>query len=177
MKDNKGFTLAELVVIMAVLAILIGVGIGNLGVLDTYNSRECKSKVATALKNNKMDCLSKSATNTEASDTSSSADSYLLFEYVNNSIYATSVVKGERGTKEKVTKGSKTSLTFKSTTGSLTMPADVTEYRIGFCRSTGALLAYGANGICSEIEITTGAKKRYIYLETKTGKILTEGKK
>lgn len=176
--NNKGFSLVELIVIMSVMAILIGIGVRNFGVLDSYNSRQCKTKLVSALQNNKMDALSKSATNTESSDANSTADTYLLIEYDSGSksIYATSVVKGVNGTKEKLTKGTKTKITFKCGATSITIPDDQTSYRIGFCRSNGAILATGGS-TCSEIDVTVGYKVRQIYLETKTGKILSEGKK
>lgn len=183
--NNKGFSLVELIVVMAVMAILISVGVRNLGVLDTYRTRECKDKIESALKNSKIDCLSKSKSNTSTAYTGAkgsavTADAYLEIKYENKSVYVTKYLPEKNGgpttagISEKVSKGKNTVIKYKVNGAEETL-SDGETLTIGYNRSSGAFLPINAAGeYCEEIIIQAGTKTRTIHLETKTGKIASK---
>lgn len=171
--DNKGFTLVELVIVVAVVALLIGIGARNFGVLSGYHSRECMSKLSDTLTACRMNCLSKSTSNTDGVDLPASGDTYVEYSYENKNIYATQYVRGVAGPKERLSKGNHTIVTFTFEDNSTSvLSAEGQKFQVGFNRSTGALLKTGGK-LCKEVKITTGNRDRFVYLETKTGKIMT----
>ena len=184
-RNDKGFSLVELVIVMAVMAILISIGVRNLGVLDTYRTRECKDKIVSALKNNKIDCLSKSKSNTSTAYTGAkgstvTADAYLEIKYENKSVYVIKYLPEKNGgpttasIAEKVSKGTNTTIKYKVGSTEETL-ADGESLMIGYNRSTGAFLPINASGTyCEEIIVQAGTKTRIIHLETKTGKISSQ---
>lgn len=170
--DNKGFSLVELVIVVSIIAILIGIGVRNFGVLSGYHSRECMSKISDTLTACRMNCFSKSTSNTDSANLPASGDTYVEYSYENKNIYATQYVKGVAGQKERLSKGNKTIVTFTFDDGTTTvLNSEGQKIQIGFNRSTGALIK--SNGkLTNMIKIETGTRERYVYLETKTGKIM-----
>lgn len=170
-QDNKGFSLVELVIVLAIMAILITIGVRNLGVLDTYRCRECQTAIVSALQNNKVYCLSKSYSNT--SDVTS-ADTYLQIKYENKKVYLVTHVKGADTKTEVISKGSNTEVGYRKTSGSnIVYLADNGHIEIGFNRSSGAYLPTSGTDYYTNLYVKTGNKVRDIKLETKTGKVTT----
>lgn len=62
MKDNKGFSLVELVIVVAILAILGGFVFVGLGLLTGQYARECANDISAALGKEKNYSLTRSAT-------------------------------------------------------------------------------------------------------------------
>ena len=58
--DNRGFSLVELIVVVAILAILLGVMAANIGRISGYRAKECRTKVVSSLENGRLVTLSKS---------------------------------------------------------------------------------------------------------------------
>ena len=56
---NAGFSLIELIVVIAVMVIVAGIGISWISRLSGYRARECASKVASTLNGAKVKSLSK----------------------------------------------------------------------------------------------------------------------
>jgi len=105
-KDNRGFSLVELIIIVAIMAILIGVMAANIGRISGYRAKECRTKVVSSLENGRVMTLSKArGNNFWTGDTST--DTYLVFFYYrrNGSNYCLTVVNNEVTDVKKISKG------------------------------------------------------------------------
>ena len=60
-RTNKGITLVELVIVVAILGILLGFASYNAFVINGYRARQCKNNLATAISELKVRTLSKAA--------------------------------------------------------------------------------------------------------------------
>lgn len=58
-KSNAGMSIVEIVVVVAIIAILAGVGGYGLGQMSGFRARECASKIASSLTQNKVKTLGK----------------------------------------------------------------------------------------------------------------------
>jgi prepilin-type N-terminal cleavage/methylation domain-containing protein len=74
-KKNGGFSLIELVVVMAILAILITAIGTNLGLIKKYHAKECRQMIYSSLENGRLSALSKS----EGGTSSDNTNTYLVF--------------------------------------------------------------------------------------------------
>ena len=112
MKDDRGFTLVELIVVMAIMGVVITFGVIKSEVLFSYNAQECYKKVMSTLKTEKVQVLAHStmigSMDVAKSDGSVSDDVknygvYIEFYVDGNSIYTKTYVKGtakeEKGSK------------------------------------------------------------------------------
>lgn len=189
-QDNKGFTLIELIIIMAILAILLTIGVRNFGVLDSYRGRECKDKIVRSLQQTRMDCLSKSKENISgaicgpAISGVQQADTFLEIGYSNRRVY---VIGHRPGAKVGdspiedpptcVSKGSKTRIAVKyvDCDDGSEVRSELTEGEsvpIGFNRSTGELLpANNQNVKILSIYVITGNNEREITISPNIGKV------
>ena len=181
--DNKGFSLVEMVVVVGILGIIISIGVRNMGLINTYNTRQCKDKLHSAIESIKMDCLTKSRTNTT---TTSKADTYMEIVYKDNQVYARTYLPAKTDGKpslvseELLSKGNRTKVRIKMTIPGSAVATALSEYmvdgetmRIAFNRSTGAILpddGYGGKLLAGFI-IEAGKSKREIEIQTMTGKI------
>lgn len=105
-KDNRGFSLVELIIIVAIMAILIGVMAANIGRISGYRAKECRTKVVSSLENGRMMTLSKArGNNIYAGD--STTDTYLVFFYYrrNGCNYCLTVVNNTVTDVKKISKG------------------------------------------------------------------------
>lgn len=62
MKENKGFSLVELIIVLAIIAVLGGIVIYSLSLLTGQHARECANGTSAALDKEKNYALTKSAT-------------------------------------------------------------------------------------------------------------------
>lgn len=193
-QDNKGFSLIELIIVIAIVTILAGIGIRNLGVLKNYRSRECKDKIVSAITDVKMDCLSKSRENVtgaivgtennlmtiSAPSGVTAADVFLVIIYENNKVKVMKRLPGKKvgdpeilSSKETVSKGNTTKIYYMLDGD--TTPTELqagNNIKIAFNRSTGELLPTTDGGRCySKIIVETGDYRKEITIQSKTGKV------
>lgn len=105
-KDNRGFSLVELIIIVAIMAILIGVMAANIGRISGYRAKECRTKLVSSLENGRMMTLSKArGNNVYVGD--ASTDTYLVFFYYrrNGCNYCLTVVNNAVVDVKKISKG------------------------------------------------------------------------
>lgn len=101
-KDNRGFSIVELIIVIAMMVILIGVMAASISNIFGYRAKECRSKVMTSLDNGRLMTLSKSRGGTCLLDT----NTYLAF--VQNDAdgcnYCLTVIEGEIFEVKKISK-------------------------------------------------------------------------
>lgn len=161
MKDNRGFSLIELIVIMAII-IIIGAGmLIGLGLLSGAEAKKCVNKLDSGLKLTKTVCMSKAAGELEFS-CDASGDYYMEITG-----YA----------REKI---GKSSLSVVYTTGTGASAADTvmangTSLKLSFQRGSGMFAGIGTDGsgnpvYCTKITITQNTTTKTIILIPETGK-------
>lgn len=163
--DNKGFSLVELIVIVAIMAILIGVMAANISRISGYRAKECRTKVISSLENGKLITLSKSRGGSNMTNTKT----YLVFvrNDGNGCNYCITVVEDQITDVKKVSKGNVT-LKYSTTKdapdgtpiGAFNGPKDLginspestlqdavaAGFKVGFSRQNGAFLPYDTSG-------------------------------
>ncbi|WP_162300675.1 pilus assembly FimT family protein [Anaerosacchariphilus polymeriproducens] len=161
MKDNRGYSLIELVVTLAIIVIVGSGAYIGIGLLSGADAKKCASKLDSGLKLTKTVCLSKENGQLEFSR-DASGDYYMEI-----SGYA----------KEKI---GKSSLTILYTTGSGASATESTmtngtSIKFSFKRGSGIFNSIGTDALgqpvfCSKISITQNSTTKTIVLIPETGK-------
>ena len=180
-KNNAGFSLVELIIAIAILTVLTGVGAYGIGQLTGFRAREAADKIASGLKENKIETLGKAK-----------ASGKMAFELykVGNDVFIRTVYDAGMATEsysnpEKINDGKITvwvgekrgNATFHSTT--LRILRESTPFKIYFNRSTGALCdASGADiDYNPVIRVKSGRKEYDVEVISKTGKVISDTQK
>lgn len=173
---NAGFSLIELIVVIAVMVVVVGIGATWIGNLSGYRARECNSKIQSTLTGTKVKALSKQRNTGEAYwelyQDSSDHKFYVKTYYPN---YESGVAD------EEVVKVGKTSnLSVKYTDKNGEHDVDASNHlKLCYDRSTGAIYVMdGAtvkNGsddlLISKITVSVGSRSYSTDIVSKTGKV------
>lgn len=190
--DNRGFSLVELIVIVAIMAILIGVLAANITRLSGYRAKECRTKVISSLENGRLLTLSKSRGGSNMTNT----HTYLVFvrNNANGCNYCLTVVEDVITDVKKVSKGNVTlkySTTKNAADGtaigafdgpsvlsidsdpSVLADAIAAGFWVGFNRQNGAFLPYDASGNTNVYQMfaSLGPYNYGITIHPKTGEV------
>ena len=169
-KNNEGFSIVELVVVIALLSIFLGIFVSNIGVITGYTAKECYKKISSAITANKIETLGKATT---------TGDVYLEI-YVDSTdklLYARTVTKGntanpEYKNVEKLAKKNNVKISYvvkPDPTSSVTNPvSEGHPLKICFNRATGAIES-PAN--LSMIVVKAGTYTYKIDIVAATGKV------
>lgn len=194
MRDDKGFSLIELIVIIAIMGVVITFGVVKSEVIFSYNAQQAYKKVMSTLATEKTQVLAYSTLASGATSvhqTGGAVDSnvhdkgvYIEFYVDGNSIYTETYVKGEeKSTNQKGKKvaGKGVTMICKVRVGSTVMDVPVSGGKgSGICfsydRSTGAFLPYKDGNYIEEIHVIGGNREYVIRLMKKTGKAVQHGK-
>lgn len=183
-KNNGGYSLIELVVIMAIVAILSGVFVYNLGRISGFQAKECRKKVYSSLTNGQLITLSKSRGGVSDSD---SAGTYLLlFKNTDDGCnYCYTIVEHEITDVKKISKGKVTievsysadgsgSVAIGTNTGLKNVGDDdssLNGVRVAYSRQNGAFLPNGTGDYIYKIYAKAGMYQYEISLHPKTGRV------
>lgn len=168
MKDNKGYTLVEIMVVIAIIAVLLLVGITGLGFIGSANLNSCTEDLKTAVGKVRITTMGKN-----------NATLRIYQDSSDGAYYIQEIVDGNPEAGEKIGKASLT-LTYTMvddsgavlSTGTISDPNDL---EIGFDRSSGAQIELPSNtGKCSRIDISLGSRTRSVIMVPATGKVYTD---
>lgn len=190
--DNRGFSLVELIVIVAIMAILLGVLAANISRISGYRAKECRTKVVSSLENGRLMTLSKSRGGSNINNTRT----FLVFVRNNGDgcNYCITIVENQITDVKKVSKGNVT-LKFSyvkdaadgTPVGSFTGPKNLSisspgnvltdavsaGFKVGFDRQNGAFLSYDASGNTNIYQMfaSLGSYNYGITIHPKTGEV------
>lgn len=185
MKDNKGFSLLELIIIIAILGVLITFGLSKSQVIFSYNAQEAYKKTMSAISAGKVQALSKSKLTTSSISVKESISShgdemvYIVFYKKGNSIYTKTYVCGEAIVPDGEKIGGKGVELSYILDGGATVTVGEGESNglmLSFDRSTGGFLPSESNKYVREIHVSGGTREYVITLLPKTGKVVKMGK-
>lgn len=173
---NAGFSLIELIIVIAVMVIVVGIGASWIGRISGYRARECNSKVQSTLTGSKVKALSKQK---------NTGDAYweLYKDSGDNRYYVKTHYPnyGAGASDEEVVKvGKSSNLTIKYTdkNGEHTVDAS-SPLKLCYDRSTGAIYVIeggavkkGADDLnISKITTSIGSRSYHTEIVAKTGKV------
>lgn len=191
-EDNRGFSLVELIVIIAIMVILLGLFAANISRISGYRAKECRTKVVSSLENGRLVTLSKSRGGSNMTNT----NTYLVFvrNSANGCNYCITVVENEVTDVKKISKGNVTlkySYSKNATDGTpigsisssqglgIDSPDSVLQaaigagFRVGFSRQNGAFLSYDDAGAVNVYQMfaSLGNYNYGITIHPKTGEV------
>lgn len=195
-RDNRGFSLVELIIIIAIMAILIGVLAASISRISGYRAKECRTKIVSSLENGRMLTLSKSKGGTWVGNT----DTYLsFFKYSENGCnYCITVVDGNIRDVKKISKPNVTLSysTSKDASAGTDVPtvylsgvavpkelkisdtaalqtANASAFKVAYSRSNGAFLPLNETKdmYVYQFFASAGNYKYEVQLHPKTGKV------
>ncbi len=140
-KTNKGFSLIELIIAVAILAAVTGLLVPNASVLFSYNARECNSKINVAISQLKVETLAKSK---------AVGDIYMKISIPSTGSNKGKVVKEVRhvdGTTDtEVIGAKKLKLSYTNSAGTNNVTEGSGEIVIAFNRATGGMVDIASVG-------------------------------
>lgn len=157
-KDNRGLSLVELIIVMAIMAVLAGaVGLG-VGLVSGKPADECANKLKSMMQNNRVTTMGK-------------LSSYLeLYVGADGCIYVDETIDGNTTT----TKIGDAGVTVEYVTGDAPGSYNTlgtTPIKIEFNRSSGAFKPFSGSNYILEIKISKASVVRTLQLSPHTGKI------
>ena len=161
--ENRGTSIVELLVIMAVLAVLVGISTNLTAYLSGKQARQCAYKIEAAISEIRMETMSKSTGEKESV--------YLILENNGNLIYSKQMIKGKEHSD---LVGEKVTLRVGDGRGTFQEVTSGEQIPIYFNRATGALLKESEPYAAFEIQ-----QGRVIYsvtIEPVTGRVNCERK-
>lgn len=157
-QNNRGTTLVELMVIVAIMLVLIGSVMNLSGYLDGKQARQCSYKLEAALSEIRMETMSKSNGEKESV--------YFIIENRNGEIYARQMIKG---TEKNDKIGQKVSIRVIDKSGASKDLEAGSSVSIYFDRSTGGLLEDAIQ--YTKIEVTQGLTTYIVEIEPGNGNV------
>lgn len=172
-KDNRGLSLVELIIVIAILAVLAGAAGYGIGLVTGRPADKCANKLKSLIQNNRITTMGKLSAKLE------------IFVDAEGFICVTETVETD-GASPKVTTsriGDRgVTLSYRLTGESAFQTLGTTPLIISFNRSSGAFNALDVAGMgavyagkyCEEIEISKGSRTKILKLSYLTGKITLE---
>ena len=186
MEDNKGFSLVEILVCLAIIGVFLSFLFMNTGVINNYNTKEAAKKLNSSILNCRMYALSKSlggaclpatSATTDASTVGDSTnvylriyknadDDYICDLYVNNLLADTSTTILE----SKTLSTKKIKISYTDSAGVEHEVTNANAVVIGFDRSNGSFLPMQGGSYVTDIKVLGATITYNMKLYSKTGK-------
>lgn len=159
-RKHGGYSLIELVAVIAIMGIIAGAGITGLGLLSNANVKETTVKIETAINKTKTSSMSRSSASMELYEKDSAYYVDLSYTGKDGEVKETAKV----GT-------SKVTITYTPTEGDTVTIGGTNKLTIRFNRDTGSFQPISGDVYCKNITISVGDKTKTIVCEKLTGKI------
>lgn len=164
MRNNKGFSLVELIVVIAIMAVMVGASVITVGMIGGFKAKECAQSIETTLNKARVDTMGKFSV-------------YLKFyQGADGAFYVDTYTNGAFGSTERVGKKGVTVSYADENDLSNLRALDSTGFYVQFDRSSGALRSpeVGATARVEKIVVTQGSKTITITIYPETGKVVSE---
>lgn len=159
---NRGFSLIELIVVVAIMGVALAVGGYALSAISLANAKNCATEIKSSLEK----------TRTQACSSDNGTTSAQLMLYRDSSTGKVCIEKNYEGSAKEI--GGKTVVVkyrLKGTSQYVDIPNKANALKFGFNRSTGG---FGGSELIEEIQITSGGKTYTLTCYSLTGKIKME---
>lgn len=172
-KNNDGFTIVELIVVIAMLAIFIGAVSVNVGRINGYDAKEGYKKISSAITENKIETLGKAKMTGDIylEIYRDDSDRNLYVQTIHNGRSSKDVVK-----KTKLNKRGRASVSYELSDGTkVENVGNSNPLVICFNRASGAIVDINDGYKVSDLKyiyITAGSYEYTIELVPETGKVI-----
>ncbi len=158
-KNNQGFSLVELIVVIALMAILVGGVIGYAGTYGGTKVKKCTKELESHFSQTKVCAMSKS-------------QAYMILYVDSTGVYVKSVEGSSSETEKIGEKGLSVSYRNERTGNSYTSvgSTEATGLKIEFDRASGACKKMADDKYCYAIQISNGSVTYTLNIEPLTGK-------
>ena len=159
--NNKGMSLTELIVVMAVMGVVSVGSVIGLGLLHSASAKEAATKLNSALNKTRTECMSKSSASVEIYEDTTDSKYYIVYEVSGNK--QDTILIGDK----------RVSISFKDTMDDTSVISGNSKLIISFNRDTGSFKSISEENTtlyCKEIYIEAGHKTYTIQCERLTGK-------
>ncbi|MCR5602471.1 MAG: prepilin-type N-terminal cleavage/methylation domain-containing protein [Lachnospiraceae bacterium] len=174
--DNRGITLVEIIIIIALIGVLSGVFIGGMGYIPNSAARSLATSIKSAIGETRIKTMGKQETVLHIYKDASDGRYYKQMLYIENGAAKADQVEMIGKHHPIVT------YTYEGTSGDVTSTLDSDGVYIGFNRTNGKeeiIPVPGVSGvnsvICKEIVVTGGGANCTITIVPATGKVSYDG--
>ena len=176
MEDNKGFSLVEILVCLAIIGVFLSFLFMNTGVINNYNTKEAAKKLNSSILNCRMYALSKSVGGARLPDAngafvSNSTDVYLKVYQKSDKSYICDLYVNNSLLESKTLSTKKIKISYTDSAGVAHDVTNTESIMIGYNRSNGAFLPMSdGTTYVSEINVLGATVTYNMKLYSKTGK-------
>ncbi len=163
-QDNRGISLVEVMVVVAILAVVGGVGIWGINTMSGKPAQQCAQKIVYSLEHHRTSAMARVDAR------------YVLYEN-GGKIYVDEYLTNDLGGVDESTMSPAATAEIGSAGVKVqyTLGADPTRHdlplRLSFDRSSGAFKAQAGGGHCTQIFVSRGGREYTVTLVPLTGKV------
>lgn len=166
-KNDKGFSLVELIVVIAIMVILTGLISMGIGMAVSKPADECAAKIKSSLQSLRITTMGK-------------YDAHVEIYKKNDQIYVKEIrvedQSGNETIKESLVSGKGVQLFYEKGNSNtyIELTEDAGPLKIYYNRASGAFSNTATGYYCTHIKVTKGTREALLTLYPLTGKIVTE---